>query len=48
MAGTKIGGMKAAATNKKRYGKGFYAKIGRIGGENGHRWQNRKKGQKND
>lgn len=36
MAGTKIGGMKAAATNKKRYGKGFYAKIGRIGGENGH------------
>ena len=36
MAGTKIGGAKAAKTNKKRHGKGFYAKIGRMGGKNGH------------
>ncbi len=36
MAGTKAGGMKAAATNKARHGKDFYAKIGRSGGKNGH------------
>ena len=36
MAGTKAGGIKAAATNKKKYGKGFYAHIGAIGGRNGH------------
>ena len=36
MAGTKEGGKKAAATNKKKYGKGFYARIGAIGGRNGH------------
>jgi hypothetical protein len=36
MAGTKEGGRKAAATNKKKYGKGFYALIGRKGGKNGH------------
>ncbi len=36
MAGTPKGGMKAAATNKKKYGNEFYAEIGRIGGRNGH------------
>lgn len=36
MAGTKAGGQKAAATNKKLYGEGFYAEIGAKGGRNGH------------
>lgn len=27
MAGTVIGGIKAAETNVKKYGKGFYARI---------------------
>ena len=36
MAGTKAGGQKAAATNKSKYGKSFYAEIGRKGGRNGH------------
>lgn len=36
MAGTKAGGQKAAATIKKKYGKDFYAEIGRKGGQNGH------------
>lgn len=36
MAGNSIGGKKAAATNKERYGKDWYAKIGRKGGQNGH------------
>lgn len=36
MAGTKEGGKKAAATNKKKYGSEFYAYIGRKGGKNGH------------
>jgi general stress protein YciG len=36
MAGTKAGGKKAAATNKAKYGKDFYAEIGRKGGKNGH------------
>ena len=35
MAGTKAGGRKAASTNKKRYGKEFYARIGAKGGRNG-------------
>lgn len=34
MAGTVEGGKKAAATNIKRHGKGFYARIGAIGGKN--------------
>ena len=36
MGGTKAGGMKAAATNKERHGKEFYALIGSKGGRNGH------------
>ena len=32
MPGTKEGGKKAAATNKARHGKDFYAKIGAKGG----------------
>lgn len=36
MAGTKVGGRKAADTNRKRYGGDFYAKIGAKGGKNGH------------
>ena len=35
MAGTKAGGQKAAATNKKKYGSDFYASIGAKGGQNG-------------
>ena len=34
MAGTKAGGMKAAAANKAKYGADFYAKIGAKGGMN--------------
>jgi general stress protein YciG len=36
MAGTKQGGQAAAATNKKKYGKDFYARIGASGGKKGH------------
>lgn len=36
MGGTVEGGKKAAATNKKKYGNGFYARIGKKGGHNGH------------
>ncbi len=36
MAGTKVGGQAAAATNKKKYGSDFYAKIGAKGGKLGH------------
>lgn len=36
MAGNKLGGLKAAATNKAKYGKNFYRNIGSIGGRNGH------------
>lgn len=36
MAGTKTGGVKAAETNRNRYGDDFYKKIGRVGGMNGH------------
>lgn len=35
MAGNKEGGLKAAATNKARYGDNWYAKIGQIGGKKG-------------
>ena len=36
MSGTKIGGKKAALTNKERHGDNFYREIGRKGGINGH------------
>lgn len=36
MTGTLEGGKKAAKTNKTRYGKDFYARIGAVGGRNGH------------
>lgn len=36
MAGTRLGGLKAAATNRERHGDDFYAKIGRRGGKLGH------------
>ena len=36
MAGTRAGGLKAAATNKKRNGDDFYSRIGARGGRNGH------------
>ena len=35
MAGTRAGGLKAAATNMKN-NPNFYRDIGRIGGRNGH------------
>lgn len=35
MGGTKLGGKRAAETNKKKYGKNFYHKIGAIGGSLG-------------
>jgi general stress protein YciG len=35
MAGTKRGGQKAAATNRAKYGKDFYARIGAMGGKLG-------------
>ena len=36
MVGTKAGGAKAAATNRAKYGKDFYQRIGRKGGLNGN------------
>ena len=35
MPGTKLGGQKAAQTNKEKYGEEFYAKIGAEGGRMG-------------
>lgn len=35
MAGTKAGSLKAKQTIYKKYGKDFYANIGRKGGANG-------------
>lgn len=36
MAGTRLGGAKAASTNKTKYGRDFYARIGAMGGKAGH------------
>lgn len=36
MPGTKIGGQKAAATNKRKHGSDFYSRIGRKGGLKSH------------
>lgn len=36
MAGTRDGGKRAAATNKKKYGDDFYRNIGRQGGSKSH------------
>lgn len=36
MAGTREGGLKAAKTNKEKYGDDFYVINGRKGGQNGH------------
>lgn len=33
ISGTTIGGRKAAETNKRRYGTGFFKEIGKLGGE---------------
>ena len=33
MSGTKAGGKKCAATNKRKYGDNWYAEIGRKGGQ---------------
>lgn len=35
MAGTTIGGQRAAAKNRARHGKDFYARIGAMGGKKG-------------
>ena len=35
MAGTRAGGLKAAAKNKLIHGEDFYKNIGKIGGRNG-------------
>jgi len=34
MSGTADGGKKASLTNKKKYGRDFYARIGAMGGRN--------------
>ena len=36
MVGTKAGGMRAAETNKAKYGDDFYKRNGAKGGRNGH------------
>lgn len=36
MSGSKLGGLRAAATNKDKYGDDFYRRIGSIGGKQGH------------
>ena len=40
MSGTKSGAIKAAATNKAKYGEDYYAKMGAKGGS-GHRPEKR-------
>lgn len=36
MSGTKAGGLKASETNRKKFGKDFYKRIGAKGGSRGH------------
>ena len=36
MSGTRAGGLKAAEQNRKIHGSDFYARIGAMGGKNGH------------
>lgn len=36
MSGTKLGGAKARETNYAKHGRDFYARIGSMGGKNGH------------
>lgn len=36
MSGTREGGLKAADKNRKIHGSDFYARIGAMGGKNGH------------
>lgn len=36
MSGNSNGGLKAAATNKRKFGENFYSEIGRLGGKNGN------------
>lgn len=36
MTGTRLGGLKAAQTNRRLHGEDFYGRIGRLGGKNGH------------
>ena len=36
MSGTKAGGLKASATNKRLHGEDFYKRIGQIGGRKSH------------
>lgn len=36
MTGTKIGGLKTRQTNLQKHGNDFYARIGAMGGRNGH------------
>lgn len=36
MSGTRAGGLKAAEQNRKIHGADFYARIGAMGGKNGH------------
>ena len=33
MSGSRLGGLKAAETNKQKYGRDWYKKIGKIGGK---------------
>lgn len=35
MSGNRIGGKRAADTNRRKYGSNFYAEIGRKGGQKG-------------
>lgn len=37
MAGTKLGGARAAKANKRKYGKDYYQRIGRLGGKDSNK-----------